>query len=87
MVGDKDEMINHIVSECSKLVHKEYKTRHNWVGKVIHWELSKKLKFDYTTKWYKHKPESIVEYEMHKILWDFEIQMDHQIPATRPNLC
>ena len=25
---------------------KESKIRHNWVGKVIHWELCKKLKFD-----------------------------------------
>ena len=26
-----------------------------------------------------HKPESILENEMHKILWDFEIQTDHLI--------
>ena len=26
-----------------KLVQKEYKARHDWVGKVIHWELSKKF--------------------------------------------
>ena len=25
---------------------KKYKTRHEWVGKMIHWEWSKKLKFD-----------------------------------------
>ena len=25
-----------------------------------------------------HKPESVLEYEAHKILWDFKIQMDHQ---------
>ena len=31
--GDRDETINHILSECSKLVQKEYKTRHDWVGK------------------------------------------------------
>ena len=36
--------------ECSKLAQKEYKTRHDWVGKVIHWELSKKVKFDQTKK-------------------------------------
>ena len=27
----------------------EYKTRHNWVGKVIHWELCKRLKYYQTT--------------------------------------
>ena len=26
----------HIISECSKLAQKEYKTRHDWVDKVIH---------------------------------------------------
>ena len=39
--GYRDEMINHIVSKCSKLAHKEYKTRYDWVDKMIHWELSK----------------------------------------------
>ena len=48
--GEKDKMINHIVSECIKLAQKEYKTRHNWVVKVIQRELCKKLKFEHTTK-------------------------------------
>ena len=65
-------MINHITSKYSKLAQKEYKIRYNWVGKVIHWELCKKLKFDHTTKWYMHKSESFLENEMHKILWDFD---------------
>ena len=30
-----DKTIN-LISECSKLVQKEIKTRHNWMGKVIH---------------------------------------------------
>ena len=44
-------MINHI-SECSKLVQKEYKNKYDWVGKKFPWELCKKLKFDHTNKWY-----------------------------------
>ena len=32
------------------------------------------------------KPESILENEIHKILWDFEIQMDHLNPTRKPNL-
>ena len=75
------DYVNHIVSECSKLAQKKHKTRHDWVGRVIHWELCKNLKFDHTTKWYMHKPEFILENEMHKIAWDFEIQTDHLIPA------
>ena len=41
-------MIKHVISECSKLAQKEYKIKHDGVGKVIHWELCKKLKFDHT---------------------------------------
>ena len=42
LYDDRDETIIHI-SECSKLAKKQYKARHNWVRKVIHWELCKKL--------------------------------------------
>ena len=48
--GDKDEMVNLIITECCKLAQKEYKSIHDWVGKGIHWELCKKLKFHHTTK-------------------------------------
>ena len=33
------------MSECRKLVPKEYKTEHDWEGKVIDWELGKKFYF------------------------------------------
>ena len=85
LCGDRDETINHIISECNKLAQKEYKTRHDWVGKVIYWELCKKLKFDHTNKWYMHNIESVLENEMHKLLWDFVIQMDYLTSARRPD--
>ena len=31
-----DESINHIVSDCSKLAPKEYKRRHDNLGKIVH---------------------------------------------------
>ena len=31
-------------------------------------------------------PESVLEDEMHKVLWDFENQTDHLVSARRPNL-
>ena len=40
---------------------KEYKTMHDWVGKVIHWELCNELKFDHADNWYMHKPESVLK--------------------------
>ena len=29
LCGDREETINHVISECSKLVQKKYKTRHD----------------------------------------------------------
>ena len=48
LCNDREETTNHAISECSKLAQKEYKTRHGWVGNIIHRELCKKLKFDHT---------------------------------------
>ena len=83
---DRDETINPIISECSKLAQKENKTRDDWVGKAIHWEMCKKFKFDHTNKWYMHYPASILKKDTYKLLWDFDIQTDHLISARRPDL-
>ena len=86
LCSDRDEAINHIISECSKLAQKEYKARHGWVGKVIHWEMCKKFKFDHANNWYMHNPEPIRENDAHKLIWDFDLQTDHLISARRPDL-
>ena len=86
LCGDRDETINHIISECSKLAQKENKARHDWVGKAIHWEMCKKFKFDDANKWYMLNPEPVLENDTDKLLWDFDIQMDHLISAQRPDL-
>ena len=33
-----------------------------------------------------HNPESVLEYEMRKVLWDFEIETDRLISTRRPDL-
>ena len=43
--------VDYVVIETKhykRMQQKEYKTRHDWVGKVIHWELCKKFKFGQT---------------------------------------
>ena len=50
LCGDRDEMINHINSECSKLAQKEYKARHDWICKVIPWGTSREFQFGHTNK-------------------------------------
>ena len=86
LCGDRDETINHIISECSKLAQTESKARHDLVGKVIHWETCRNFQFDHTNKWYMHNPAPVLENDSHKLLWEFNIQTDHQIPARRPDL-
>ena len=86
LCGDRDETINYIISEYSKLAQKEYKARHDLVGKVIHWEMCKKFKFNLANKWYMHNPAPVLENGTHKLLWDFDIQTDHLISARRPDL-
>ena len=58
---NQDETIIHIISKCSKLAQKEYKTRHNRVGQVIQWETCKEFKFDHMNKWYMHNPAPVLE--------------------------
>ena len=86
LCSDRDETINHIICECSKLAQKEYKTRNDLAGKLIHSKMCKKFKFDHTNKWYKHNPASVLENDTHNLLWDFDIQTDHLISASIPDL-
>ena len=86
LCGEREETINHILSKCCKLAQNKYKTWHDWLNKVIHLELCKKLKFDHTNRWYMHNPESVLENEMHKLLWDFQIQADHLLSVKWPDL-
>ena len=61
------------LNKCSKLALKEYKNRYDCMGKVIYWELYKKLNFRYTGKRYMHRLDAVLENELHKILWDKQI--------------
>ena len=81
-----DESIDHIVSGCNKLAQKEYKRRHDNLGKIVQWKLARKCNFEAADKWYEHEPESVLENEDHKILRVFSIQTDHSIEARRPDL-
>ena len=65
----------------------EYKIWHNWVGRMVHRELCKRLNFDHTIKYYMHKPESVQE-KMRCIKFSviFKIQTDPLISARRPDL-
>ena len=81
-----DESIDHIVSDCSKLAQKEYNRRHDNLGKIVHWKFVRKCNFEAGYKWYEHEPESVLENEDYKILWDFSSQTDHVVAGWIPDL-
>ena len=39
------EADNHLINDCSKLAWKEYKINPDWIEKIIHWELRKRVNF------------------------------------------
>ena len=71
--GKVDESIDHIVSGCSKLTQKEYKRRHDNLGKVVYWKLTGKCNFEAGDKSYEDEPKSVLENEDYKIFCDFSI--------------
>ena len=79
-------IISHIVSSCPKLAQKEYKRRHDNVARAIHWDLAGKCGFEWNENWNDHVPESVLENDDYKLLWDFSIRTDHEIRARRPDL-
>ena len=86
MCGDSDESINHILNECKMLAQKDYKKRHDWVGRRIHWEVCRKYNIDVSEKWYNHEPVSVLDNGQCTLLWDFTIQTDNEIKARRPDM-
>ena len=50
LYGNRDKIIIYMISEYSLLAQNEYKTSRNWVRKVIHRILRKKLKFNHKSK-------------------------------------
>ena len=68
------------------LAQREYKKRHDWVGRRIHWEICRVNSIHVKSRWYKHQPEAVIENESCKILWDFTVQTDHFITARRPDV-
>ena len=86
MCGTRYETRSHIVSECGKLAQKEYKRRHDNVGRYVYWQFCEKLGFNRARLWYENEPEIVVENKNFKIPWDFTIQCDHVIEARRSDV-
>ena len=86
MCSRANETNNCIVSECTKHAQKEYKRRHDWIGRRIHWEICGANGIHVKSKWYEYQPEVVIENECCKILWDFTVQTDHFITARKHDM-
>ena len=86
MCRQKGETVLHLVSECSKLAQGEYKGGHENVVRKVHWELCRKYSLENANKWYEHQPQGLLENGHHKLLWDFNIQCDHETEHSRLDL-
>ena len=81
--GDRDETIIHIISKWRKLAQKEYEARHDWVGKVIHWEMCKEFQLDHSNKWYMHNTAPVLKNDSHKLYWVFNIKNGSTNPGQK----
>ena len=54
-----------------------HRHRHDNVVKVMHWKLCEKYGLESNERCYEHEPESVVENDGVKLLWDLNIQCDH----------
>ena len=70
MCKKNEESITRLTAECKKLAQKEYKQRHDNIARIVHLEICQKFGLVREVKWYNHKPASVVENDMVKILWD-----------------
>lgn len=71
-----NNMVKHIIRECSKLAQKEYRNRRDWVKKLIHRELCEQPHFDHKNQWWTHRSKSALKKMKHK-LCGFEIQTNY----------
>ena len=77
-----EEIVDHIVSGCSKLAQKEYKQRHDCVARALHWDLCQKHEVQTSQKWYELQPKGVVETGSANI----HLQTDAEIQARRPDI-
>ena len=61
------------MSEWPKIAQTQYKQRHDTVAKALHWDLSRKYGSNSGGKRFEHAPESVLENDEAKILWDFAV--------------
>ena len=82
LCGSHDEMVDHLLTSCSKIAQSYYKKCHDTIAKIIYWELARRGGFEYAAKWWEHCPLPVMQKSCMKMLWDFTVQTDRHLTHT-----
>lgn len=81
------ETIHHIIGGCQAIAQREYKFRHDQVGKIIHQELALKYKLkEHKVNYYQYEPTVILKNENYEMYWDRTIITDRRLDHNRPDI-
>ena len=81
--NNNNNAVDNFISECNKLAHKEYKNRHDRVGKVIHWKKCKNQHFAILTNMYKPEAEILKECVLAFVCFLFSFVFDFFISFSQ----
>ena len=88
LCGETSETVMYLSSGFPVLAKSKYRSRHDIVGKHIHWLLLKKHEIPTENKWYSHKPNVVTETDDGRvtIYWDKPIKTDGKGSYNRPDV-
>ena len=84
--GCHTESVDHILRNCSVIAQTHYKSRHDDVARLIHYETARLSGFSVDDKWWCHRPPPVLENSSMNLLWDFTIQADRHLPHNKPDI-
>ena len=68
LYDDREETIDHVISECRKLAQNEFKNIYKTMRKVIHWDFCQKFEFVHIVRKYIYNSESVLKNETDNII-------------------
>jgi len=63
-----------------------YKKHHDTITRIIYWELARRGGLECTNKYWDHCPQSVIQNDSMKLLWDFTVQTDRHLPHNGPDI-
>ena len=95
MCSQHEETVDRVVYERDRIVYEsealaktEYISRHNKAAAYLHWSICKDHDIEIIDKWYKHKPETLMNNKDNNItiMWDMPVHNDRTISKNRPEI-